>query len=59
MVKSLAKSVTWRCVATAELFVVSFITTGELHSVGSIAGIAAITSTALYFVHERVWHKEH
>jgi uncharacterized membrane protein len=58
MVKSLAESVTWRCVATAELFVVSFITTLELHSAGSIAGIAAITSTA-HFVHERVWHKEH
>ena len=30
----------------------------QLHSAGSIAEIAAITSTA-HFVHERVWHKDH
>jgi uncharacterized membrane protein len=56
MAQAIYKALTWRLVATAEIFVISFLTTGTLKTAGSIAGIVAFTSTALYVVHEKVWH---
>lgn len=54
-VKAIVKSLTWRLIGTAELFAIAYFTTGHIESAGSIAGLGAVTSTALYFVHEKLW----
>lgn len=56
MAKRIAKALTWRVVGTAEVFAISFVTTGHIEAAGSIAGLTAITSTVLYVVHEKLWH---
>jgi uncharacterized membrane protein len=55
MRKTIAKAVTWRLIGTAEIFAISFWTTGHIGTAGHTAGIAAITSVLLYVVHELAW----
>ena len=44
MRKTIAKAVTWRLTGTAEIFAISFWTTGHITTAGHTAGIAAIAS---------------
>jgi len=55
MRKTLAKAVTWRLIGTAEIFAISFWTTGHITTAGHTAGIAAITSIIMYVAHELAW----
>lgn len=57
MRKAIAKAVTWRLIGTAEIFAISFWTTGHVATAGHIAGIAAIASVVMYVAHELVWRK--
>jgi uncharacterized membrane protein len=58
MRKTIAKAVTWRLIGTAEIFAISFWTTGHIATAGSTAGIAAITSIVMYVAHEFAWEHE-
>jgi uncharacterized membrane protein len=55
MRKTIAKAVTWRLIGTAEIFAISFWTTGHIATAGNTAGIAAITSFFMYVAHELAW----
>jgi uncharacterized membrane protein len=55
MRKTLAKAVTWRLIGTAEIFAISFWTTGHIATAGHTAGIAAISSIIMYVAHELAW----
>jgi uncharacterized membrane protein len=55
MRKTIAKAVTWRLIGTAEIFAISFWTTGHIATAGHMAGIAAITSVFMYVAHELAW----
>ncbi len=55
MRKTIAKAVTWRLIGTAEIFAISFWTTGHLATAGHTAGIAAISSVLMYVAHELAW----
>ena len=57
MRKAIAKAVTWRVIGTAEIFAISFWTTGHMATAGHTAGIAAITSIIMYVAHELAWHE--
>jgi uncharacterized membrane protein len=57
MRKTIAKAVTWRVIGTAEIFAISFWTTGHLATAGHTAGIAAISSILMYVAHELAWSK--
>ena len=56
MRKAIAKAVTWRLIGTAEIFAISFWTTGHIATAGHTAGIAAVISVLTYVVHELVWN---
>lgn len=56
MARHIAKALTWRMIGTAEVFAISYLTTGQFKSASSIAGLTALTSTLLYVVHEKIWH---
>jgi uncharacterized membrane protein len=58
MRKTIAKAVTWRLIGTAEIFAISFLTTGHIATAGSTAGIAAICSFLTYIAHELAWRRE-
>lgn len=55
VLRSLAKTATWRILASADTFLIAGLITGDW-SVGlAIAGIEVLTKMVLYFIHERVW----
>tara|TARA_B100000470_G_C19625898_1_gene317568 strand:+ start:356 stop:592 length:237 start_codon:yes stop_codon:yes gene_type:complete len=53
--RSFFKTLTWRCLATTDTFVLSFFITGNLVFAGSIASVEVLTKLALYYWHERIW----
>ena len=53
--RSLAKTLSWRVVATSDTFLISWIITGTWQLATAIAGIEVVTKMALYYFHERVW----
>ena len=55
--RSLAKAISWRILASADTFLISYIITGKLSWAGSITLLEIITKTVLYYLHERAWFK--
>ena len=55
--RSVVKAVSWRTVGTIDTIVVSYFITGNLVMAASIGSIEVITKMALYYFHERAWHK--
>lgn len=53
--RSLAKTVSWRILASLDTFVLSYLITGHLIWAGSIAGAEVATKVVLYYAHERGW----
>jgi uncharacterized membrane protein len=58
MRKTIAKAVTWRLIGTAEIFAISFWTTGHIATAGHTAGIMAVSSVIMYVAHELAWGYE-
>lgn len=55
--RHLAKTLTWRIVATTDTFLLAWLITGKLDWAGMIAGFEVATKMILYYTHERVWYK--
>lgn len=53
--RSLVKAVSYRMFATATVFAIALLYTGELASSAKIGGTAAVAKTGLYYAWERVW----
>lgn len=56
-IRTLAKTISWRIVATIASFFVSYVIVNDVSIASSIAGIQIILHTILYYFHERVWIK--
>ena len=55
--RSLAKTLSWRILATSDTFLISWLITGTVSMAGAIAGIEVITKMILYYFHERIWYQ--
>ncbi len=53
--RSLAKTVSWRVIATLDTFVISYLVTGSGVFAGSIASFEVLTKIVIYYCHERAW----
>lgn len=53
--RSLAKTGSWRCLATLDTFLLGYLVTGSLVFAGSIASLEVLTKLFLYYGHERLW----
>lgn len=53
--RSIIKSISWRCVGTMDTIVISWIITGKISMALTIGSIEIITKMILYFFHERIW----
>ena len=51
----LAKTLTWRVLATATTMLIAFLITGSLAVGATIGGIEAVMKMVLYYGHERAW----
>ena len=55
--RHLAKTITWRLVATTSTFLISWLITGEIKLGLYIGGTAAAVKLFLYYMHERLWYR--
>tara|TARA_X000000950_G_C13693946_1_gene569295 strand:+ start:565 stop:804 length:240 start_codon:yes stop_codon:yes gene_type:complete len=55
--RSIAKTLTWRVLATTDTFIISWFVTGTWTLAGAIAGIEVVTKMFLYYGHERIWNR--
>ena len=53
--RSVAKSISWRALASLDTFVLAFLITGRLSWGAFIAGAEVLTKMVLYYAHERAW----
>jgi uncharacterized membrane protein len=53
--RSVAKSISWRVLASLDTFVIAFLITGQLSWGAFIAGAEVLTKMLLYYLHERAW----
>ena len=54
-IRSLAKAISWRIIASTDTFLISWLITGYLALATTIAGVEAVTKFVLYYFHERAW----
>ena len=55
--RHLAKTITWRIIASLDTFLIAWLITGKFDWAGTIAGIEVLTKMFLYYFHERAWYK--
>ena len=55
--RHLAKTLTWRILATTDTFLIAWLITGNIDWAAGIAGIEVLTKMILYYLHERLWYK--
>ncbi len=53
--RSLAKTFSWRALASIDTFILGLIITGSMTFAGSIASLEVLTKLILYYLHERAW----
>jgi uncharacterized membrane protein len=53
--RSLAKTLSWRVVATFTTFLIAWIVTGNVAAGVAIGGVEAAAKMVLYYGHERAW----
>ena len=53
----MAKTISWRIVATLTTLLISYLITGSLALAGLIGGIEFLSKIFLYYMHERIWNK--
>jgi uncharacterized membrane protein len=56
-VRSVAKAVSWRVLASLDTLVLSFLVTGNIIWAGSIASAETLTKVGLFYLHERAWRR--
>ncbi len=54
--RSLFKTITWRCIASLDTFIIVWLITRQLHWASSVAALEIITKTILFYLHERGWN---
>ena len=55
-VRSIAKAVSWRIVATLTTMLLVFIFTGNLVASGGVGLTEVLSKTVIYYLHERAWN---
>ena len=54
--RSVAKAASWRTLATADTFLISWLITGRAATAGGIAATEVLTKVVLFYLHERGWN---
>ncbi|NKB98520.1 MAG: DUF2061 domain-containing protein [Pseudomonadales bacterium] len=54
-IRSLAKALSWRIVATLTTSVIAYLVTGSLDAAALIGGIEFVLKFVIYYLHERAW----
>lgn len=54
-IRSIIKGITWRIIASTTILIITYLTTGEMDTAMTIAGIEFFVKLLLYYLHERAW----
>ena len=54
--RHIAKTITWRIIASTDTLIIAWLITGSWKIGGGIAIIEIITKMILYYLHERAWY---
>lgn len=54
--RSLAKTISWRIVATATTIILVFFCTGDLIISSSVGLLEIFSKIVIYYLHERIWN---
>tara|TARA_B100001758_G_C18413104_1_gene617325 strand:+ start:3010 stop:3243 length:234 start_codon:yes stop_codon:yes gene_type:complete len=54
--RHIAKTITWRIVASTDTLLIAWVLTGSWKLGGGIAIIEIVTKMVLYYFHERIWY---
>ena len=55
--RHIAKTVSWRIIASLDTFVIAWLITGKLDWASTIAGSESLTKMFLYYFHVSAWFK--
>lgn len=55
--RSVIKGFTWRIIASTTIFIITYLTTGEMDTAVTVASIEFFVKIFLYYLHERAWLK--
>ena len=53
--RSIIKGLTWRVIASATIFIITYTTTGEMDTAITVTSIEFFVKLFLYYLHERAW----
>lgn len=53
--RSIIKGFTWRVIASAAIFVITYLTTGQMETALTVTSIEFPVKLLLYYLHERGW----
>ncbi len=53
--RSILKGLTWRVIASGAIFIITYFTTGEMHTAVTVTSIEFPVKLILYYLHERGW----
>lgn len=54
-IRSVIKGLTWRIIASATIFVITYFTTGEMSTAITVTSIEFPVKLFIYYLHERLW----
>ncbi len=55
--RSVAKSLSWRTVATLTTILIVLLFTGEIELAVAIGGVEVVAKLVIFYLHERLWQK--
>jgi uncharacterized membrane protein len=55
--RTVVKSILWRCIATLNAIIVTYVFTGKVTAALTIGITANISGAIFYYIHERIWNK--
>jgi len=53
--RSIIKGLTWRIIASATIFVITYFSTGEMQTAITVTSIEFPVKLLAYYIHERLW----
>jgi len=54
--RSLAKTISWRLVATSTTILLVFLFTGDLAISVGVGSLELVAKIVIYYIHERIWN---
>ena len=55
--RTIAKAISWRCIATATTTIIVWLVTGKLELAATVGALDTVLKLGEYYAHERIWNR--